>query len=404
MLSQSLVLAPLLPLLVSASALPSQAPLLLQAFNGPSIEHARANAPEIFNTIHSSMRQRAFEIEHAEVFARPRRGRGPGAPGGPGGPGNHGPGKGKGLGGKPPGGPGRGLPPHARMDSHPKPKAKHDDNVHDPDDKEEDGHGYLHTYRTSKPLTKLIYIDGMSAGKTSMGTLDSTDYIIRNLSPSSTEPNNDWIRAADLCRIGEEYGIEGILRMEAGFEIILCRFKDGLEFIGASQRDEKSRGLQNGKDDVGHFEYVRALVYRLVGPSESGDLERIRSDILELFKSREYEKRETINWQNVVDMIVTRYSDHLKFMVQNETSEAALLSEIKLLLDTHTDYKKIDIPSSIGKCANHYLKPVTPKTEADHLIHAAILKVSRNNCSTLFEVRELIGSDEKGAKEEEAKQ
>ncbi|TEY40713.1 hypothetical protein BOTCAL_0426g00100 [Botryotinia calthae] len=473
MLSPTLILATLLPLLVSASAVPDQSPLLLQTSNGPSIEHARANAPEIFNTIHSSMRQwgsslkhngmsffpatvpkgtlfyhgthtpepvegmewLAFEIEHAELFARPRRGRGPG------GPGNHGPGKGKGPGGKPPGGPGRSPPPHARMDSHPRYKPEHDDHIHDSEDKEEDSHGYLHTYRTSKPLTKLIYIDGMSAGKTSMGTLDSTDYIIRNLSLTSTEPNDDWIRAADLCKIGEEYGIEGILRMEAGFEIILCSFKDGLEFVSASQRDDKSGGFDDGKDDVSHFEYVRALVYRyqgimggrvevdyssmisaffyplnitnpnpsrselprLVEPSESGDLERIRFDVLRLFKSGEYEKRETINWQNVVDMIVTRFSDRLKFMVQNETSEVVLLSEIRLLLDAHTDYKKIDIPSSIEKCSNHYLRSVTPRTEADHLIHAAILKVSRDICSTLFEVRELIGSDEKGAKEEEGK-
>ncbi|KAG4025580.1 hypothetical protein MFRU_054g00090 [Monilinia fructicola] len=452
MLSASLVLAPLLlPLSIGASAAHDQSPLLIQTSYGPSIENARANAPEIFNAIHSSMRQwgsslkhngmsffparvpkgtlfyhgthtpepvegmewLAFEIEHAEVFAHPRRGHGPGK-----GPGSH-----------PPGGPGRGPPPpHVSTDMYAKPE--HDSNIHGTSGGvNEDSYGYLHTYRTSKPLTKLLYIDGLSAGKTSMGTLDSTDYIIRNLSHASTEPNDDWIRAADLCKIGEQWGIEGFLRMEAGFEIILCSFKDGVEFLSASRRDENS-GF--GKDDVDSFEYVRALGYRYQGimggrvevdyssmvsaffypinltnpdasrselprlttASESNDLRKVRSDLLELFRDGEYSRRETINWQNVVDMIVTRYSDRLKFMVLDETSETTVLSELKLLLDIHTDYANIDVPSSIEKCANHFLQPVAPQTEADYLLHAAIFEVSHKICSTLFEVRELLNKNE----------
>ncbi|ESZ89598.1 hypothetical protein SBOR_10019 [Sclerotinia borealis F-4128] len=212
MLSPSLILAPLLlSLFISASAVPGQSPLLVHQSSDPSIENARVNAPAVFNAIHSSMRQwgsslkhngmsffpatvpkgtllyhgthtpepvkgmewLAFEVEHAEMFARPRRGHVPGSR--PGGGHGHGPGK--------------GPPPHARMDS--RPKSPHGGNVHgDAEDKDEDSHGYLHTYRTSRSLTKLLYIDGMSAGKTSMGTLDSTDYVIRNLSHASTEPNH----------------------------------------------------------------------------------------------------------------------------------------------------------------------------------------------------------------------
>jgi hypothetical protein len=36
-------------------------------------------------------------------------------------------------------------------------------------------------YRETRPLTNLVYIDGMSAGKTTMGTLDTQDYILRNM-------------------------------------------------------------------------------------------------------------------------------------------------------------------------------------------------------------------------------
>ncbi|QSZ30399.1 hypothetical protein DSL72_004922 [Monilinia vaccinii-corymbosi] len=462
MKSRSIILAPFfLPLLlIVTSAVPNQSPLFLQTSDGPSIENARANAPEIFNAIHSSMRQwgsslkhngmsffpatvpkgtlfyhgthtpepakglewLAFEIEHAEFFARSKTGHGPGG---------HGPGEG-------PGGPGRGPPPHARMDSHP--TSKHGQEIHGTSkDKNEGSHSYLHVYQTSKPLAKLLYIDGMSAAKTSMGTLDSTDYIIRNISHASTEPKKDRIRAADLCEIGEQWGIEGFLRMESGFEIILCKFEDGLKFLSASQRDELPR---SGKGDLRTFEYARAVGHRYQGimggrvevdyssmisaffypinltnpdasrsklprlpaPSESDHLRRIRSDLLELFVSGEYAKGETINWQNVVDMIVTRYSDRLKFMVQNDTSEATVLSEIKFLLDLHTNYAQIDIPSSIEKCANHFLEPVVPRTEADHLIHAAILEVSRNICRTLFQVRELLNDRREVLKKGEEKQ
>lgn len=42
--------------------------------------------------------------------------------------------------------------------------------------------GYLHSYRTAKDL-RLLYIDGTSAGKSRVGTLDSQDRILFNESP-----------------------------------------------------------------------------------------------------------------------------------------------------------------------------------------------------------------------------
>ncbi|PQE17633.1 hypothetical protein CJF31_00005324 [Rutstroemia sp. NJR-2017a BVV2] len=271
-----------------------------------------------------------------------------------------------------------------------------------------------------------------------MGTLDSTDYILRNLTSASTLPNNDLIRAADLCEIGKQWGgIEGFIRMEAGFEIIFCNFTDGLEFLSATPRPETRRN-----DEIRHFEYIRAVGYRYQGivggraeidyssmvsaffypvnltnpnpdrselprtvdPADREQLLKIRSDVLSLFTRDE--KHEKINWQGVVDMIVTRYSDRLQFMLENSTSEYGVLSELVALLNVFTDYSHIDIPSSIEKCATHYLKPVSPKTESDHLIHAAIFAVSYRICSTLYEVRQLLeDAEEKGVKKEaEAKQ
>jgi hypothetical protein len=470
MRSIRILVAPLLYLTVNA--LPDQAPLHDDTSHGASVEHARANAPQVFNALHSSMRQwgsslkhngmsffpatvpegtllyhgthkkepvtgmewLAFEIEHAEAFARPRRswpppykgpGKGPGGPpGGP--PGGHPP-------ERPPypsgsNGRGPGFGPRGKLDK---------DFNNDSEDKNDALHGYLHQYRASRPLSKLLYIDGTSAGKTNMGTLDTTDWIIRNLSSASTLPYNDYARAVDLCKIGKSWGIEGFIRMEAGFEIIFCNFTDGLEFLSATQGPEVRR-----IDDISRFEYIRAVSHRYHGivggrseidyssmvsaffypvnltnpnparselprtvdPADKEQLLRIRSDVLSLFHRDE--KHEKIDWQGVVDMIVTRYSDRLQFMLANSTSEYDVLSELVALLNVFTDYSHIDIPSSIEKCTTHYLKPVFPKTESDHLIHAAIFSVSHRMCSTLYEVRQVLeDANEKGvSKEAEAKQ
>ena len=235
---------------------------------GPDLDSARTNAPHIFNAIHSSMRQwgsslqhnglsfwsvsipsgvqlyhgthtpnpvtgmewLAFEIEHAEVFARTRR------PGGR--PPGRGPGEGPGRGDRPggrPGGPrptGNPRPPVVEEDRH--------DMEHDSFSTDAAMDGYLHIYRATRPLSRVLYIDGMSAGKTSMGTLDSTDYILRNQS-KLTEPWGDYVRAQELCDLGAQWEIEGFLRMEAGFELILCNFTNGLEFVSAMQRPAFNR-------------------------------------------------------------------------------------------------------------------------------------------------------------------
>jgi len=42
-------------------------------------------------------------------------------------------------------------------------------------------------YRETRPLTNLVYIDGMSAGKAMMGTLDTQYYILRNVTDSDDD-------------------------------------------------------------------------------------------------------------------------------------------------------------------------------------------------------------------------
>ncbi|KAK2627798.1 hypothetical protein QTJ16_002444 [Diplocarpon rosae] len=439
-----------------------QAPLLFDSEvldHGPHLDHARRNAPHIFKALHSSMRQwgsslnhngmsffsaaipnntllyhgtrtkdrvngtewLAFEIEHAEVFARSRGPRG-GKPGErpPGGPGGGPPDRGPPSNGRPqnrpeyPSEPGHGL-----ADGPPKMPTDDDDGV---------THGYLHIYRTSRALNNLLYLDGMSAGKTSLGTLDTQDLILRNDSKEDDHhPWSDYERAQTMCALGQDYGIEGILRMEAGFELILCNFSSGVDFLSAAQRPDYDK--PEAYADLSHFEYVRGVAARYHGitagrvavnyssmvsaffyplnltnpdpsraelprlpASEREGLARIKSDVLGLFSQPR--SVESVDWQGVVDMVVTRYADRLQLLASNLT-ERALLSEINFLLNVFVDYAEPSLSIATERCATSYLTLLTLRTESDFLIYEAIVTVTRKICSTLFELREILLNEDK---------
>lgn len=232
---------------------------------GHSIDAARHNAPYIFNALHSSMRQwgsslkhnglsffpaaipantylyhgtyqkgpakgmewLALEPEHAEFFARARR------------TSHESP---------------DGNPPRLPDDDPTRPDELRDAALLELVSRTANGSpkGYLHVYQTTRKLSRLLYIDGMSAEKTSLGTLNLTDIVLRNTTDGNFR-GGEMVRALDLCALGSEWNIEGFIRLEAGFELILCNFTNGLELRSAKQRplyDETIRRFQ-------HFEYMR---------------------------------------------------------------------------------------------------------------------------------------------------
>lgn len=97
--------------------------------------------------------------------------------------------------------------------------------------------GYLHTYATNKDL-RLLYVDGMSAAKTDLGTLDSQDAVLFNGSVGDFPHGGEGERARLACEMADnewEGRIDGLLRMEAGFEIILCHFERDLDVVRITQ-------------------------------------------------------------------------------------------------------------------------------------------------------------------------
>lgn len=451
---------------------------------GPSQDVAKSRGPQIFNALNNAMRQwgsslhhngmsfylatvpegvilhhgndnetspdgpewLAYEIEHAEGFARGRHGPPPrGHPGG----------------GRPP--PADGHRPFADASEGPLPtklkvqggfdvilmrdknSPQHaivdETSSESPQDTQQQG-GWLHTYRTSRPL-RYLYVDGMSGGKTSMGTLDTQDYLLRSdktttytmdepphLGKRAGGPMDERRRASELCDMCYYWDLSGVVRMEAGFEIIHCDFKDGLEQIQALQRPDPKEGERGRGGSVSNFEFIRALSERYDGIGSSrtiidfssmvsaffypvnltnpdpkrpdlprlanvtdAELAAIKADLNRVIAERHDGSDRIIDWQGTTDLIVARYADRLKYMTEKVSSASQLLDEINHLLMVYIDHSGKDadpISPAIDRCTNFYLHGISPQTEADKFIHAAIESVTSEICTKLFKAREVL--------------
>ncbi|KAL5641669.1 hypothetical protein ACGC1H_001966 [Rhizoctonia solani] len=90
---------------------------------------------------------------------------------------------------------------------------------------------FLRTYRTTSPLDRLLYFNGLSAALTFSGTLDSQDLLTFTL---WSDPFGDYARAARLCAWAKHpsRNIKGFVRTNAGFEVLLCDVTEwGLELV-----------------------------------------------------------------------------------------------------------------------------------------------------------------------------
>jgi hypothetical protein len=295
--------------------------------------------------------------------------------------------------------------------------------------------GWLHIYKANRPL-KLLYIDGMAAAKCNLGPMDSQDFLLLgnfthgnftgNLTDGNLKDGNflERERSKALCSLATEWGIEGFIRMEAGFEIIKCDFSESLDLL--SHRKRPSPGSPTTLGDVSMFEYIREISNRYQGIDGSRvlldyssmisaffyptnfsnpdgesplprllfstpeQLARIKSDLGEVLLSPP--PHPIIDWQGITDMIVKRYSERLQFMAA-DPSPASLLRAINNLLNLFVDYEDPS-PDAIQICSTHYLHPAQPSTSQDHLIAAALETVTQRICTTLFAVRDILIKEE----------
>ncbi|GBE85924.1 hypothetical protein BKA93DRAFT_744072 [Sparassis latifolia] len=87
------------------------------------------------------------------------------------------------------------------------------------------------TLVATRPL-QILYFDGSSAAKMTNGPFDTQDIITwGRINPPNMTLRNERERIARLCEWGKPFGIDGFLRMEMDFEIMLCDFTSGVETV-----------------------------------------------------------------------------------------------------------------------------------------------------------------------------
>lgn len=286
--------------------------------------------------------------------------------------------------------------------------------------------GYLHTYAAARDL-RLLYLDGMSAGKTQNGTLDLQDRILLNDTVGQTM--DEGKRAQGICQLIREKWddrLDGVIRMEAGFEIILCSFERDLDFLRAihvqphnnasprrqslSDSPDKGHGPPNGgswlqavtsryhgiggnrvRVNYDHFVTVFTRDLDIFGGESkeyrprlqhltSASLDPVRQEMTDLILTHDTNEP-SFNWQVIADMIVTRFSHALKY-ISSGPGEERFYESLEQLLGPFIDYKNRDIVLETARCASQSIPLHAPKQGTAAL---AVRSVAQDVCKTLLE-------------------
>ncbi|SMN18998.1 similar to Saccharomyces cerevisiae YOR389W Putative protein of unknown function [Maudiozyma saulgeensis] len=100
------------------------------------------------------------------------------------------------------------------------------------------------TFRATRDLNKLIYLDGASAAKSETGEMDTqkllSDVIAYKMKNEDDGDDNqeegdsgkkfvmaERLYAERICKWGKPFGLDGFIRVEVGFEVVLCDFLNG---------------------------------------------------------------------------------------------------------------------------------------------------------------------------------
>lgn len=248
-----------------------------------------------------------------------------------------------------------------------------------------DGKCWHLTLTTTRPL-KVVYFDRNSAAKLPFGGLDSQDI----LTWGDVRPDlsiDDLGRIASLCDWGREYNVDGFVRMEMSFEIMLCNFTSGVRVVsfsnivdpviphGASSKysptfeamctgswhnrypgETRIQLDLSGLVSFYDTELVPSLVpvrfgkerwdHRLLNIS-TDDVVRVRARLAEVL-SRPAGRSSSIHWPALIRVVIDRYSDRLELVqyLLNSTNT-----------DSHDPGSVIDFAIKVQVQLRHMLMP-----------------------------------------------
>jgi hypothetical protein len=292
------------------------------------------------------------------------------------------------------------------------------------DSPENQSSGYLHTYRARHNL-RLLYVDGQSAAKSKKGTLDTQDVLLLE---DSIDHNSGMFgereRAAQLCKLAHERWdnrIDGILRMEGGFEIILCDFAAHLDVVTiAKTESEAGDGFGGGSGDGDGFDYYRAVAARYHGiggsrvaldyeqfvsafaypeavyfddsgrpriNNESDIIDDVRIAVDKMIMNKA-ENAEAVDWQAIADMVIARYADRIEYLASGSLATLSTLqAEINRALRPFIDYNARNSTSEVERCASQFI-PDNVSTTSTNVAAQAIRQVTHTLCTSLVIVFE----------------
>lgn len=273
--------------------------------------------------------------------------------------------------------------------------------------------GWLHTYVAAKDL-RLLYLDGMSAARTTNGTLDTQDRILFN-DTVFTGPMQDYDRGYAFCRMAREtWGdrLDGFIRMSAGFEVILCSFKSALREIRVTQvethADKPGRtggaswlksiasryggiGGDRVRPNLDYF--TTAYSHRLnLFPEDDAKLPRlahlpteqldpVRLDLNHLIMTHDA-VAPSFNWQAITDLVVERYAHELRYLVSDKVPTLEQLHEETMrLLGPFIDPSARDTKAEADRCADQFIPAQAPEGLALH----AVRSITRAICQCLLQ-------------------
>jgi hypothetical protein len=288
------------------------------------------------------------------------------------------------------------------------------------DSPEDQSSGYLHTYHTKHNL-RLLYVDGQSAAKSKKGTIDTQDVLLlANSIDHDSGMFGEKERANQLCKLAREQWdnrVDGILRMEGGFEIVLCDFAAHLDVVSIAKADpEAGGGFGGGGDNGDGFNYYRAVAARYHGigggrvvldyeqfvsafaypeaiyfddsghpriNNESDTISDVRKavDKMVLHKA---ENTEAVNWQAIADMVIARYADRVEYLASGSlTTLSTLQAEIGRALRPFIDHSARDSASEIKRCASQFIPDHVFPTPTN-VAAQAIRQVTHTLCSSFL--------------------
>jgi hypothetical protein len=288
--------------------------------------------------------------------------------------------------------------------------------------------GFLHTYKPKQDL-RLLYIDGSSAAKTRMGTLDTTDMLL--LGNQSSIPSHDDDRAVGLCDVATRWGshIDGFIRMEAGFEVIMCSFNKSLDLVHIQGVEDIN--LITGTDDNevperDVFEWLRAASMRYDGIGGSprrvvlnydqfvtafaypfdpfhgnpqamprlhwasdGILDDMMHDISSLASDPENFEEvwpRSRNWQDIASVIVLEYAAKLQDLItcpKFSNSSQQLSIELHMITRRFLDTHRQNATEDIERCTFDFF-PLNRSPSPPPVAERAIYTISHRICSVLI--------------------